>query len=691
MAKKSRASVNPYQRGLVYYESFFPNRNDMLQTALDNVLSQQQKAEEKAALALEVYKSYSKDLDKDIDRLQKLRDSLYVKSIEKPAATAQFNVGQTNSSRRTVYNVQNTNARFNAHQAMLAAYYAVKPITAGSKGGPVDPVTQNEARQAYTANPSDPRAGLSAMKVQQAGTTEVPKSIDERNIGLAYTFSNYIYDEAQKPEYNEWGPDRFAVAASKLLDTLDPADRDSVVDGMAKLEAASKGAGAGAQVGGAGDVSTGGLATALAKAPDYGPLLEQVDKDIAAAKAEKATKKAELEAVQEAAKPEDLITAQRREYFEKFYPNETPAFMVNEQLSNLLAMKPEDAQKIIAAYRAKNEADKLAGRMPAETALGGEVVSSLPRYAAGKEGPRMPGDVIYGKGSPFVPSPEDMTAGVRQAEDYDAIARTVSPDMRSQIGRALNQDQLFAIESSDKAKADLKAKGLSIVGGRLVPTALVNKRLEVGGQVEVPSVLPESYTIAKGITPKDEAAALGDVFAAKTEEEYYDAKSKLEQLQKEIGLYGMDKTKLSEDSRTEDSSKRQDIKSLEALPKPSMTPEQKDAQIKVRAAMKAKQMYEAGEVDKATKTDIGMAVSNLYKANKAKGDQSIKDILTYVAKEYPRSSDQEEAATVLFALNYKDSRDALLKDNEPAAAPAEPVAPAVAPQKPSKPKKPAAK
>jgi len=718
MAKKSRAS-SPYQRGLVYHESFFPNRNDMLQTALDNVLAQQKEDAEKAALALEIYKEYLKSLDKDIDRLKKLQDNLRVKAIDAKAATDKFNAGQTNSSRRTVYTTQAANARFNARQAALAAYFGSKPVTAGGKQGPIDPISANEARQAYAQNPSDVRAGIQAMKSQQAATTEVPKTVDERNIGLAYTFGSYVSDEAAKSEYDEWGQDRYLIAASKLMETLDAADKDAVTAGLQKLEA-SKGMGAGAQVGGTEDVSTGGLKTSTVKAPSYEDLIKQIDADIKAAELDKEAKKKAMEAAQEAATPEDLITAQRREYFNKFYPNETPAFMINEQLSNLLKMNEGDAQRLIQAFRARTEADRLAGRMPAETPLGEEVVSSIPRYAAGKEGPRMAGDVIYGDKSPFVPSPEDMTAGVRQAVDYDAIMRTVSPEMRSQVGRALTQDQLFAIEGSEKAKASLQAKGLSIVGGRLVPTAELQKRLEVGGQVEVPQAPPvESVTVAGG----EPFAAIRDRELATLSAQDMKAKELLARAQKErddaaiaaksarspqdilnasrvlqektdllneLLPLSADTTKLldiatkrgfaaaAEDKMLQTRvnplgiDKRQDVKAVEALPEPTITPEQKDAQIKIRAAMKAKQLYDSGELEKATKTDVGMAVSNLYNANKAKGDQSVKDILSYISKEFPRSSEQEEAATVLFGLNYKESRDKLLSDDKGAAKPVEP-------------------
>ena len=72
-------------------------------------------------------------------------------------------------------------------------------------------------------------------------------------------------------------------------------------------------------------------------------------------------------------------------------------------------------------------------------------------------------------------------------------------------------------------------------------------------------------------------------------------------------------------------------------------------------------MYDAGEIDKASSTDVGKAVKDLYQANKAKGDQDLKSTISYIAKEFPRPADQEEATALLFALNYRDKKDEKLK------------------------------
>jgi hypothetical protein len=701
MARKKASEA--YSKGLVYYESFFPNRNDMLQTALDNVLSQQAEKEKAAELALDVYKDYAKTLDKDIDRLKKLQDMLAVRTVDKTFEANKYNAGQTNTSTRTEYTTANANARFNAKQVALAAYFGSKAVTAGgAKGGPIDAQTANQARQSYTSNPTDVRSGLSNYKGQVASTTELPKSTDEVQMGMAYTVSQYVVEESQKPEYNMFGEDRTEAAAAAVIAKLDKADQDLVLSGMKKFETAAKGAGGGATVGGP-DVGTGKIKTRGVEAPDYSGITEDIGAQIKRLEEEKAAKKAATEAqVAAAAEPIDMITAQRKEYFEKFFPNETPNFAVNETAKALLSMKSEDIAKIVAAVQAKSRLDDLAGRVPDESGFGYGGASSEPILPSGKQGPRMPGDIVGIEGTE-----EDMTVGVRQAADYDAIARTVSPEMRSQIGKALTQDQLFAIESSDAAKASLKSKGLSIAGGRLVPTALLQKRLEVGGQVEVPEVPPiQSLDIPAGesfeamrtreldiLMKQDEKAkslvtraqmerdaAMKSSTQARSPQDILTTSTALEEktglLNEAIGVGKVagenlaKATKKGFEAFTEDemlktrvnplgSDKKSDQRSLAKLA--PMTDAQRDSERKVRAAERAKAMYDAGEIDKASSTAIGKAVKDLYSANKAKGDQDLKSTISYIATEFPRPADQEEAVSLLFALNYRDEKDKKLK------------------------------
>ncbi len=53
-------------------------------------------------------------------------------------------------------------------------------------------------------------------------------------------------------------------------------------------------------------------------------------------------------------------------------------------------------------------------------------------------------------------------------------------------------------------------------------------------------------------------------------------------------------------------------------------------------------------------TPIGIEVADLYKANKAKGDQTNEQLLSYLAREFPSREDQQKAAQVVFGLDIAD-------------------------------------
>jgi len=113
---------------------------------------------------------------------------------------------------------------------------------------------------------------------------------------------------------------------------------------------------------------------------------------------------------------------------------------------------------------------------------------------------------------------------------------------------------------------------------------------------------------------------------------------------------------------------RADVKGLEAISEENekkkmedimlqaSTPQAKDNAIKVTSAQKAKSLYGTRDFDNLLKSDVGSAVSDLYVANKSKGEESTGQILEYIATEFPKVEDQEKAATVLFGLQYGDLR-----------------------------------
>ena len=94
MAKKTKTSSTSggsnKSRSLVYAESYYQNRNDMLQSSLDSVY-QRIDAEQLAYEArLKATKDLTSGLDKELARLKKLRDDLSVRQLDKNAASQQW-------------------------------------------------------------------------------------------------------------------------------------------------------------------------------------------------------------------------------------------------------------------------------------------------------------------------------------------------------------------------------------------------------------------------------------------------------------------------------------------------------------------------------------------------------------------------------------------------------------------------
>jgi hypothetical protein len=103
-------------------------------------------------------------------------------------------------------------------------------------------------------------------------------------------------------------------------------------------------------------------------------------------------------------------------------------------------------------------------------------------------------------------------------------------------------------------------------------------------------------------------------------------------------------------------SEENEKKKMEDIMLQASTPQAKDNAIKVTSAQKAKSLYGTRDFDNLLKSDVGSAVSDLYVANKSKGEESTGQILEYIATEFPKVEDQEKAATVLFGLQYGDLR-----------------------------------
>jgi hypothetical protein len=66
------------------------------------------------------------------------------------------------------------------------------------------------------------------------------------------------------------------------------------------------------------------------------------------------------------------------------------------------------------------------------------------------------------------------------------------------------------------------------------------------------------------------------------------------------------------------------------------TAEGRDASFKINALESAAKLVDNDELGRTLRTPVGSAVEQLYKANKSKGNQTNKELLGYIAKEFPK-------------------------------------------------------
>lgn len=603
-------------RALGYQESFFGNRNDMLQSALDSVLLSYQDEMTKYEAAVELYKDATGIVDKERARLLKLRDDLQKEQIKGAQAARQFNAGQLNSSARSGASIQAANDRFNAKQAAIASYLGSQAFKAGARGA--DDVLANEARQAYTSSPGDISASMSALGRQYVQTTEVPKTAVERDIGRAYLFQQHLGDEVRQDKYSFLDPqDQMVAAADNLLSTLSAEDRASVERGLLAQQERVAGRGAAIAAQG-GQVTSGGIPTTTVGEPDYSALIADVEARLGR------VQEAQVAAAPRAPEAPDLLKLQRDEYFRSFFPGYTPAYQINEAAAALSKLPSEDAMALLELYRAEKSAERLAGRMPAETPLGGEVVDGRPRYAAGKEGPRMAGDVLGGKGSPFIPV--EGPIGSVESKMFDAYADMARREL---VGGGVAAPVQDVVPEARLKALDLSGTPYSVKEEEARKVAQDAKKL----LDEAKTRGVDEKTIAMLQNSYDKALkTYSDIFATGQEPALVEA------MREEKRTYPFPTPKQAD---------RKEVKRL--------LPDQADLQAKLKAAKEVEKIVDTPEFDKLLGTDVGKATKDIYEANKAKGDESGKEIMKYVAREFPRSKDQNIAAQVVMGLSYKDS------------------------------------
>jgi len=732
MAPRQR-SVFEGSRALGYQESFFSNRNDMLQSSLDTVLLTYDNEMTRYEAAMSLYKDQIDLVQKERERLTKLIDDLRKEQIDAKAATNRFNAGQLNSTERARFYANESNNRFNASNKARASFFFGRGL--GNVGA--DEVTINEARQAYDANKTSVTAGLQALRSQQVGTAEVPKTAEDRDIANAILFNQYLADEVRKPEYQMFDPqDQPAIAAATLLDTLPPEDQASIVRGtdlQAKKAAGSRGAVAE-------DVQTGTLGTRTVGAPDYTGLISDAEARLARLQSGEALKGGQLPVAPEAP---DLIKLQRDEYFRTFFPGFLPAYRMNEMLKGLSSASPE-GEALIRSVVDRSLAEKgLGGMRGLSIPSRGITGTTEPDTLIEGEPPRMAGDVIFGRGSPFVPPGGPLTekaASLVGSQYFLDELSSLAPGksiqdisnalMREGLVLVMNKKEdgrdLYTIERASSQKvSDAIQTEIDIAAGKIGDfpgRAIVIKPQLTQRQpsVEAPAIeeeplLPSQAGIptfaqtaeaatneaiarsadadkelARAISVLSDAEKKGlqqkdlDMFKADVER----ARGVKDRADKTLDLIISNAIKVETDEAEiarpfsmpfekrggetvpffRKPAGRADVKGLEAISEENekkkmedimlqaSTPQAKDNAIKVTSAQKAKSLYGTRDFDNLLKSDVGSAVSDLYVANKSKGEESTGQILEYIATEFPKVEDQEKAATVLFGLQYGDLR-----------------------------------
>ena len=419
MAKKTKTSSTSggsnKSRSLVYAESYYQNRNDMLQSSLDSVY-QRIDAEGLAYEArLKATKDLTRELDKELARLKKLRDDLSVRQLDKNAASQQWTAGQRNAANRTEFLVKASNSRFLADKAFARATYGTGVSTRAAAIPGLDETSENEANRSYTVYPTNPNAGLTEFRNKIAKIGEIEKSAQQVDLATSYAVDTYVTNELAKLDRGEGDPGQVAVyqdfagdpkaqrgiAVQLVLDQIqDPAIVESANRGYQVAEELAKKKGAGVSDEELGKmVYSGSIPVNTSTAPDYSALKGELDKRIS-----------ELQSKREQVTPEapvplserNVIEEQRDEFFRTFYPGAKPAYQVNRLLNKILSGDIDPESEAIIQEIISSEGK--ARRMPAEGPLGPEIENAGARRGfTGKEGARMPGDIIYGEGSPFVP------------------------------------------------------------------------------------------------------------------------------------------------------------------------------------------------------------------------------------------------------------------------------------------------
>jgi hypothetical protein len=229
-------------------------------------------------------------------------------------------------------------------------------------------------------------------------------------------------------------------------------------------------------------------------------------------------------------------------------------------------------------------------------------------------------------------------AGIEPKKEYP-----ITGD-RAEVRRIQPTTALQARKKAPMAYDQSEIIPLNFGGG---PVEITEDTLDLGG-----GPVSDELTFGGGVIPKDEPSL--DL----------DSDAGFEALIQKRGVKALDERKPDPKVTYEDLSP-EEIKAAEETRRKESerakpTPQQTDAKVKFNAAEKAQSIYGTPEFNKLLNTELGKAVSDLYSVNKAKGDETGGEILSYIATEFPRAEDQSKAAQILMGLSYADKTKGLL-------------------------------
>ena len=744
-----------------------------------------------------LYKELIDDVSRDISAIERQIRENREEQIDFTTRRQEKNAGYINSAARLAYTADRADARTEFTQEQAAArarQYNARKLSssrAESRLSPDDNL-KRAGQDAYTASGGNVVAGFEQLDGTIQGSRELAK--DELSVdGSNYTlFSSYVSAKKQElaadadfagltqPELDAMArdavlaavPAQYQQSVSRHQQKIDDQTAVGLPDAEAEVGDLSEG-----QI-----AEIGGMSSSLLGTQPPASMTQELGR----LEAERDAKKGELAGFRSeyqkaiTDRSQDPVGQARKAFMDAYFPGTRPAFEQNRLLELASLQTPEDRDALLAGFREFQQtqptrrpglleradlfyrtpgglldrlmpgmdADPRAGRMPAETPLGGEVTDERPRLFSGKEGPRQAGDVIGGVGSPFGGGPTTLL----DRRDY---FEGVSERARPFIGTTISPENLDRIKTEPGIIEQLQAQGLTVdLSDPNNPRYIQLRRVDAimdGEEAQIPvpeadlaepmspSERVEDARIEAGVrkfqelkrrralleTAKEKAAgeqiaiiAEGEKLLDQAIDAQVDSLNNLERARAK----NLDSETLAVFERAADEAastadevlqitsdanlnldqalgaeldedvaarqERQDIEAVEAgaredeygdlpLDKPldrravQRTPQslqQKDTEVKGQAYIEALRLVKEdnGKAFSALLgTPIGIEVADLYKANKAKGDQSNEQLLSYLAKEFPASADQKKAAQVIFGLDITDIESQYMgKDEE---------------------------